>query len=117
MSFTRRQFLLSTAGAAGGFILPSFYTQALEFLAETGEPLLTPPKRVVDELIICTDRGWELNFGDPWEQVPDMTWREFLTRYHPETLDELDDHWGLEESELDDEAPWDWVAFTGSLKA
>ena len=109
MSFTRRQFLLSTAGAAGGFILPSFYTQALEFLAETGEPLLTPPKRVVDELIICTDRGWELNFGDPWEQVPDMTWREFLTRYHPETLDELDDHWGLEESELDDEAPWDWV--------
>ena len=59
MSFTRRQFLLSTAGAAGGFILPSFYTQALEFLAETGEPLLTPPKRVVDELIICTDRGWD----------------------------------------------------------
>ena len=71
MSFTRRQFLLSTAGAAGGFILPSFYSQALEFLEETGEPLLTPPKRVVDELIICTDRGWELNFGDPWEQVPD----------------------------------------------
>ena len=32
MSFTRRQFLLSTVGAAGGFILPSFYARALEFV-------------------------------------------------------------------------------------
>tara|TARA_B100000959_G_C14706220_1_gene510890 strand:- start:97 stop:660 length:564 start_codon:yes stop_codon:yes gene_type:complete len=109
MSFTRRQFLLSTAGAAGGFILPSFYSRALEFLDQFGEPLLEPPKRVVDELIICWDRDGELNLGDPWEQPPDMTWRQFLTQYHPETLDELENNWGLEEWQLDDEAPWDTV--------
>ena len=104
MSFTRRQFLLSTVGAAGGFILPSFYSRALEFLDQFGEPLLEPPKRVVDELIICSELDGELNLGDPWEQVPTMTWREFLTRYNPDSLDELED-WDLEESQLDDEAP------------
>jgi len=109
MSFTRRQFLLSTVGAAGGFILPSFYSRALEFLEEAGEPLLEPPKRVVDELIICRERDGELNLGDPWEPLPDMTWHQFLTRYHPDTLDELENYWDLEESQLDDEAPWDWV--------
>ena len=60
MSISRRQFLLSTAGAAGGFILPFFYTRALEFLDQFGEPLLEAPKLVVDELIICTERDGEL---------------------------------------------------------
>ena len=109
MSISRRQFLLSTVGAAGGFILPSFYTRALEFLDQFGEPLLEAPKLVVDELIICTERDGELNLGDPWEQVPDMSWREMLTRYQPEGLDNLEAHWDLTESQLDDEAPWDWV--------
>ena len=107
MSFTRRQFLLSTVGAAGGFILPSFYARALEFVDQFEEPLLEPPKRVVDELIICQEfiEG-ELTLGDPREAPPDMTWREFLTRYHPDWRDE---YWGLEESQLDDAAPWDTV--------
>ena len=106
MSFTRRQFLLSTVGAAGGFILPSFYARALEFVDQFEEPLLEPPKRVVDELIICQEFGGELNLGDPREEPPDMTWREYLTRYHP---DWRDGYWGLEESQLDDAAPWDKV--------
>jgi hypothetical protein len=71
--------------------------------------LLEPPKRVVDELIICSGLEGELNLGDPWEQPPVMTWHKFLTRYHPDTLDELGDYWDLEESQLDDEAPWDTV--------
>ena len=107
MSFTRRQFLLSTVGAAGGFILPSFYSRALEFLDQFGEPLLEPPKRVVDELIICREFDGELNLGDPREQVPDMTWREFLSRY--DSLDEFEENWDLEVSQLDDEVPWDTV--------
>ena len=107
MSFTRRQFLLSTVGAAGGFILPSFYARALEFVDQFEEPLLEPPKRVVDELTICQEfiEG-ELTLGDPREEPPDMTWRELLTRYHP---DWRDGYWGLEESQLDDAAPWDRV--------
>ena len=109
MSLTRRQFLLSTVGAAGGFILPSFYARALEFVDQFEEPLLEPPKRVVDEITICASLGGELNIGEPTEQIPDMTWREFLTRYHPGSLDEFEFHWGLEEAQLDDAAPWDTV--------
>ncbi len=40
MSLTRRQFLLSTAGATVGAIVPSFYFRALEFFEQFGEPLL-----------------------------------------------------------------------------
>jgi len=121
MSFTRRQFLLSTVGAAGGFILPSFYARALEFVDQFEEPLLEPPKRVVDEITICASLGGELNIGEPAEQIPDMTWREFLTRYHQDSLNSLEFYWGLEESQrdlapwglkesqLDDAAPWDTV--------
>ncbi len=121
MSFTRRQFLLSTVGAAGGFILPSFYARALEFVDQFREPLLEPPKRVVDEITICASLGGELNIGEPADQIPDMTWREFLTRYHPGLLNSLEFYWGLEESQrdlapwglkesqLDDAAPWDTV--------
>jgi hypothetical protein len=110
MSFTRRQFLLSTVGAAGGFILPSFYSRALEFVDQFGEPLLEPPQRVVDELVICSEfADGELNLGDPREQLPVLTWHEFLTRYDPGSLDELED-WDLEESQLDEETPWYTVA-------
>ena len=109
MSFTRRQFLLSTVGAAGGFILPSFYARALEFVDQFREPLLEPPKRVVDEITICASLGGELNIGEPAEQIPDMTWREFLTRYHQDSLNSLEFYWGLEEAQLDDAAPWDTV--------
>jgi hypothetical protein len=109
MSITRRQFLLSTVGAAGGFILPSFYHRALEFLDVFGEPLLEPPEKVVDELIICYDRDGELNLGDPYSEPPEMTWRECIERYYPDTLEDFESHWDLQISELDDEAPWDWV--------
>ena len=34
-----------------------------------------------------------------------MTWREFLTRYHPGLLNSLEFYWGLEESQRD-LAPW-----------
>ena len=105
MSFTRRQFLLSTVGAAGGFILPSFYARALEFVDQFEEPLLEPPKRVVDEITICASLGGELNIGEPAEQIPDMTWREFLIRYHQDSLNSLEFYWGLEESQRD-LAPW-----------
>jgi hypothetical protein len=109
MSISRRQFLLSTVGAAGGFILPSFYVRALEFLDQYDEPLLVPPTKVVDELIVCWDRDGELNLGDPWSEPPDMTWRQCIERYYPDTLEDVELHWDLRQSELDSPAPWDWV--------
>ena len=110
MSITRRQFLLSTVGAVGGFILPSFYTRALEFVDQFGEPLLESPRLVHDELIVCGDRDGELNLGDPYCELPSLTWREYAEKYHNGCLDELTDGWGLSPSQFDEDAPWNLVA-------
>ena len=109
MTISRRLFLLSTAGATAGFILPSFYTRAIEFLDQFGEPLLESPRRVIDELFVCSDRDFELNLGDPWSEPPDMTWYECLKRYYPSSLDDIEGEWGLTQSDLGKKAPWDWV--------
>jgi len=109
VSITRRQFLLSTVGAVGGFILPSFYTRALEFVDQFGEPLLEAPRVVHDELIVCTDRERELNLGDPYCEPPSLTWREFAEQYYHGRLEELTENWELNPSEFDKECPWDVV--------
>ena len=109
MSLTRRQFLLSTAGAAAGFILPSYYTRALEFLDRFDEPLLEPPKVVREELIVCYDRDGELNLGDPYSEPPPMSWREYADKYYCGNLQEFSENWELERWQLDEEAPWDVV--------
>jgi hypothetical protein len=110
MSVTRRQFLLSTAGAAVGAIIPSFYHQALEFLERFGEPLLTAPARPTQDLCVL-DLGEhiELCLGDPFAGPPSMTYREFITRYEPEQMDRLEDYWGIEERDLDRDIDQDYV--------
>jgi hypothetical protein len=107
MSITRRQFLLSTAGAAAGFILPSFYTRVLAFVDQFGEPLLESPPLVREELIVCTDRCNELNLGDPYYEPPSMTWREYADRYYGGSLEVLEDGWEISGPAIDEEVPWD----------
>jgi hypothetical protein len=107
MSITRRQFLLSTAGAAAGFILPSYYTRALEFLDRHGEPLLESPKIIREELIVCSDRDGELNLGDPWSEPPEMTWREYANQYFGGDLREFEETWEISGPMLDNNVPWD----------
>lgn len=109
MSITRRQFLLSTAGAAAGFILPSYYSRALAFIDQFGEPMLESPKLVREELIVCTDRCNELNLGDPYCEPPSMTWREYAQKYLDGSLDDLEEGWEITGSQVDEEAPWDVV--------
>lgn len=109
MGITRRQFLLSTAGASAGFILPSYYSRALEFLDQFGEPLLESPQIVQEELIVCGDRFNELNLGDPYCEPPPMTWREYAKKYHWGSLEDFADDWELPMTELDEDAPWDVV--------
>ena len=43
MAISRRHFLLGSAGAAAGLVLPSYYQRALEFIDRTGQPLLESP--------------------------------------------------------------------------
>jgi len=107
MSITRRQFLLSTAGAAAGFILPSFYTRVLAFVDQFGEPLLESPPLVREELIVCTDRFNELNLGDPYYEPPPITWREYADKYYGGSLEELVENWEIPARAIDKEVPWD----------
>jgi hypothetical protein len=109
MSITRRQFLLSTAGASAGFILPSFYFRALEFFERFGEPFLVAPDRLTQDLNVLDVCGeyLELNLGDPYLEPPRLTFREYFERYSPEGIETFEDDWDLTRDHLDDLAP-DW---------
>ena len=119
MSVTRRQFLLSTAGAAVGAIIPSFYHRALEFFEQFGEPLLIAPARATQDLVVASINDYdELFLGDPFAEPPEMTYREYFTRYEPEAFDELEYRWGLAAEDLDApmerEYQWDaWLMHHG----
>ena len=80
MSMTRRQFLLTTAGAGIGFILPSFYEKAFDFWENHREPLILPSSNADETLYVSSD-GLELYLGDPRQPMPTMTWREFIDTY------------------------------------
>jgi len=103
MSISRRRFLLNTAGAAAGAIIPSFYFRALEYLEQHERPLLIAPSHVREDLVVADINDYpELCFGDPYAAPPSMTLREYLARYKPEILAEgrLED-WGYDHSKLD----------------
>jgi hypothetical protein len=81
MPYTRRQFLLTTAGSGLGFILPSFYEKALGFWENHGEALILPAANADTVLYALEDNGLSLNLGDPREDPPEMTWREYIDKY------------------------------------
>jgi len=110
MSVTRRQFLLSTAGAAVGAIIPSFYHRALEFFEQFEEPLLIPPERVSGDLVVAHINDYpELCLGDPWAEPPEMTFREYFTRYEPEGFATFERDWRRRPEDLDTEIDGDYV--------
>jgi len=119
MSITRRQFLLSTAGAAVGAILPAFYFRSLEHLERFGEPLLEAPRRVTEDLCVFDNDGQiELCLGDPFAGPPELTFREFFTRYEPDGFDTFEELWGYGPEDLDsemlEECLWDhWFLKSG----
>jgi len=83
MNFTRRQFLLTTAGTGIGFILPSFYEKALAFWENHEEPLIEPAKDADTILYAWSEADLELNLGDPHtEPSYDMTYRELIDNYY-----------------------------------
>ena len=105
MSISRRQFIL---GTAAGLILPSYYDKVLAYWENHGEALIEVPKKTEIELL-AVDRGGdglELNWGDPWEEPPEMTVREYARRYFgdEEYFIELRE----EDPDIDLDAPMDW---------
>ena len=80
----RRQFLLTTSGVAAGFILPSFFDKAFNFVEQFEEPLIIKPQQVTKDIFVCDRDGiLEINLGNPNEEPPEMTYREHLERYFP----------------------------------
>ena len=119
MSLTRRAFLLSTAGASAGAILPSFYFRALEFFEQFEEPLLVAPAQSRHRLCVFHNMDdIELCWGNPLAEPPPMTWRQYLERFDPESLDDPEDIWGVDVAGLDEwideEQLWDnWFMHDG----
>ena len=76
MLSTRRQFIV---GTATGLILPSFYDKVFTFFENTGEAYLEPPRQANTDLFTAVDRGegFQLNLGDPYEEPPQLTYREY----------------------------------------
>ena len=99
MSISRRQFVL---GTAAGLILPSFYDRAFSYFENTGEALLEAPREPQIELIADFDLGneYELNLGDPYQEPPEMTVREYVRRYFVDEQEYL--NW-IDEDDVD----WD----------
>jgi hypothetical protein len=110
MSITRRQFLLSTAGSSVGAIIPDYYFRALHFFEQFEEPLLVPPPRPTRELFTFNNCDqFELCLGNPFEEPPKLTYREFYTRYQPGELESFEEMCGLGPAAPDDQMEDEWV--------
>ena len=112
MSLSRRHFLLGTAGAAAGLILPSYYRRALEFLDRTGSPLLEP-EGTSTQILTAYDYAYygdDLKYGlalgefDPEPYPPELTLRQFAERYGVDPEELLESY----ESEKGLDALVDW---------
>ena len=80
MSISRRQFIL---GTAAGLILPSYFDKIFTYFENTGEALIEAPADAEIEMIANREFGdtYELNLGNPWQEPPEMTLREYALRY------------------------------------
>ena len=97
MSISRRHFIL---GTAAGLILPTYYDKVFTFFENHGEPLLEVPKAAdIDLVAVRWDDYLQLHLGDPHQEPPELTVREFAERYYGD-LDEY-----LEEYELEGTDP------------
>ncbi len=81
MPITRRHFLL---GTASGLVLPAFYEKVFRYCESYDEPLLIAPKQPEEILYACKNfaaEGYQLNLGNPEEQLLQMTIRDFCITY------------------------------------
>jgi hypothetical protein len=111
--FTRRGFLVGLVASAGLTALkPSFAARLERHLDEIGGPLLEVPQR--PKLVITAWREMEtLHIGDPYEDYPRKTWRQYLLDQgmlpaSARQWREISDLYWIEPSDLEKECPL-WV--------
>ena len=75
---SRRRFLIGATGIAA--IPLNFYEEAYSFLQNHNEPLLIPPREVIDTLYLCWGKSNEFRLGAIDPPVPKYTWRQWLDR-------------------------------------
>ena len=103
MSITRRQFLISATSGGVGLILPSYYEKVFSFFENHGEPLLEVPSRFDEDLYAdLQGSDYQLNLGNPDVDLPELTWREVVERYHWRGYwEELKSEYGMTQADLD----------------
>jgi hypothetical protein len=77
---SRRTFLKGCVAAASGLILPDWLVKAENHIEHKGQPYLELPKRQRDTLYAIDWGSGDYQFflGDPHQDPPKMTWREFF---------------------------------------
>lgn len=76
----RRTFLKASVAAASGLILPDWLIKAENFIEMEGEPYLEKPARP-ETILYAIDWGgdeYQFSLGDPYQDPPQMNWREYL---------------------------------------
>jgi len=88
---TRRAFLKASSGAAAGLFLPSWLVMAENFIESEAKPFLELPARQ-ETTLHAIDWGfgeYQLALSDdPFEEPPELTWREFLDHYDIESFED-----------------------------
>jgi len=77
---SRRSFLKASVAAASGLILPDWLIKAENYIEQEGLPYIERPT-VSETILYATDWGgdeYQFALGDPYQEPPKMTWREYL---------------------------------------
>ena len=77
---SRRTFLKAGVAAASGLILPDWLLRAERYIEAENNPYLERPRQA-QSILHAVDWGtdeYQLFLGDPYQEPPRMSWREFL---------------------------------------
>jgi len=99
MGITRRQFLFFIPAA--GSILPFSLARTATVLSQASSTTLPDTATKVLFVHDWGDGEWELNLGDPHEQPPTMTVREYIDRYWGGDVEDFALNNGYEDKEVD----------------
>ena len=112
---TRREFIIrGFEGVTCALIAPDFYRQAVDHLHDKNVPLIVTPRDPKTVLYaVWYGDDYQLNVGPPDEDIPTITWREFLEDYagvDPDELgdEDLEDTYGIDRDDLDRDCSASW---------
>ena len=91
---SRRQFLIGSAGAAAGLILPDWVVRAERFIETEDAPLLEVPtiaRAKVNAVFLDGIDDIRLVIGNPYEEPPRLTWFQYFDRYYGDEYESFEE--------------------------